>query len=280
MPIDKVWVVAETADGKPTTITSELLTKARSLGATVEAVAWGADTAGCAAELGTFGATTVYDVGDLGGALPGAPGPTSHPATKLGSRMRGQPAQAGRPRRGPGRDSRKEPRPDRNRRKRAAPVSGHRNASHLAGHQGDPVMPVRRQVQSVRGPQSPVGEHPHRPQVDQQAVVLAGDRPDMHVEHRGAAPDQPDHRESNRVEPGERHDRAACAGQGGDGRLKLRGQRVRIGARPQQVVPACRDADQVGTHRSRRRDLLVDDLAQQLAADREISVPKARTVLC
>ncbi len=73
MPIDKIWVVAEVADGKPTTITLELLTKARSLAGTVEAVAWGTDTSGVAAELGSFGATTVHDVGDLSGALPGAP---------------------------------------------------------------------------------------------------------------------------------------------------------------------------------------------------------------
>ena len=36
-------------------------------------MAWGPDTASLAAGLGEYGATTVYDVGDLGGALPGAP---------------------------------------------------------------------------------------------------------------------------------------------------------------------------------------------------------------
>jgi electron transfer flavoprotein alpha subunit len=73
MSIDKVWVLAETADGAPTSTTLELLTRARSLGTTVEAVAWGSDTAAVAAELGTYGAATVYDVGDLGASLPGAP---------------------------------------------------------------------------------------------------------------------------------------------------------------------------------------------------------------
>ena len=73
MSIDKVWVLAETADGAPTSTTLELLTRARSLGTTVEAVAWGSDTAAVAAELGTYGVATVYDVGDLGAALPGAP---------------------------------------------------------------------------------------------------------------------------------------------------------------------------------------------------------------
>ncbi|HUC03802.1 MAG TPA: electron transfer flavoprotein subunit alpha/FixB family protein [Acidimicrobiales bacterium] len=73
MPIDKVWVLAEVGDSGPTPITLELLTEARSLASTVEAVAWGADTASLAGPLGEYGASTVYDVGDLGGALPGAP---------------------------------------------------------------------------------------------------------------------------------------------------------------------------------------------------------------
>jgi electron transfer flavoprotein alpha subunit len=73
MSIEKVWVLAESAEGTPTSTTLELLTQARSMGATTEAVAWGSDTAAVAAELGNFGATTVYDVGDLGDALPGAP---------------------------------------------------------------------------------------------------------------------------------------------------------------------------------------------------------------
>src|SRR3984885_13608648 len=73
MAIDKVWVLAEAGDSGPTPVTLELLTEARSVAGTVEAVAWGAETASLAAALGEYGATTVYDVGDLGGALPGVP---------------------------------------------------------------------------------------------------------------------------------------------------------------------------------------------------------------
>ena len=72
MPIAKIWVVAEAADGKVTTSTLELLTWARATGATVEAVI-ADDGAKVAAELGAFGATTVHATGDLGGSLPGAP---------------------------------------------------------------------------------------------------------------------------------------------------------------------------------------------------------------
>jgi electron transfer flavoprotein alpha subunit len=73
MAIDKVWVLAEAGDGGPTPITLELLTEARSVASTVEAVAWGTETASLAAALGEYGATTIYDVGDLDGALPGVP---------------------------------------------------------------------------------------------------------------------------------------------------------------------------------------------------------------
>src|SRR6202453_2014351 len=73
MAIDKVWVLAEAGDAGPTAITLELLTEARAVAGTVEAVAWGTETASLAGPLGEYGATTVYDVGDLGGALPGVP---------------------------------------------------------------------------------------------------------------------------------------------------------------------------------------------------------------
>src|SRR5580658_6868237 len=73
MAIDKVWVLAETGDSGPTPVTLELLTEARSVASTVEAVAWGADAAALAGPLGEYGATTLYDVGDLEGALPGVP---------------------------------------------------------------------------------------------------------------------------------------------------------------------------------------------------------------
>src|SRR5580692_8632454 len=73
MAIDKIWVLAEHADGAPTPVTLELLTEARTVGSTVEAVAWGPDVAALAAPLGEYGATTVHDVGDIGDVLPGVP---------------------------------------------------------------------------------------------------------------------------------------------------------------------------------------------------------------
>jgi len=72
MSIAKIWVVAEIVDGAPTTTSLELVSHARTLADTVETVVWG-DGAAAAGTLGEYGATTVHDVGDLGGALPGAP---------------------------------------------------------------------------------------------------------------------------------------------------------------------------------------------------------------
>jgi len=41
MSVDTIWVLAEVADGAPITTSLELITQARSLAGTVEAVAWG-----------------------------------------------------------------------------------------------------------------------------------------------------------------------------------------------------------------------------------------------
>jgi electron transfer flavoprotein alpha subunit len=69
--MDKVLVFAESAEGKVTTATLELLTKARELGATVEAVYAGSDDAqAVAAQVGEYGATKLHVI-DPGEALPG-----------------------------------------------------------------------------------------------------------------------------------------------------------------------------------------------------------------
>ena len=60
MTVEKVWVWAELQEGKVTSGSLELLTKARELGNTVEAVLLGADAESAVAELGNHGASTVY----------------------------------------------------------------------------------------------------------------------------------------------------------------------------------------------------------------------------
>jgi electron transfer flavoprotein alpha subunit len=69
--VERIWVLAEAADGQPTSAALELLAGARGLADRVEAFAYGADVAALAGPLGEHGATRVYDAGDLGGSLPG-----------------------------------------------------------------------------------------------------------------------------------------------------------------------------------------------------------------
>ncbi|MBI2168362.1 MAG: electron transfer flavoprotein subunit alpha/FixB family protein, partial [Actinobacteria bacterium] len=59
MTLSKVWVFAETDNGAPTSVSLELLTKARELGATVEAFIAGDGTT-VAGSLGEYGAGKVY----------------------------------------------------------------------------------------------------------------------------------------------------------------------------------------------------------------------------
>ena len=70
MSVSNVWVLAESAEGAPTSTTLELLTKARQLGPSVTAFVAG-DATEIAGALGDFGAAKVYATGDLQGALPG-----------------------------------------------------------------------------------------------------------------------------------------------------------------------------------------------------------------
>ena len=60
MTLSKIWVFAEATDGKVSSTTLELLTKARELADTVEAVYAGADADAVAGPLGAHGATTVH----------------------------------------------------------------------------------------------------------------------------------------------------------------------------------------------------------------------------
>ena len=65
-----IWVHAETKDGQVSSITLELLAKARELGDVV-AVHAGSDAEAAAAELGAHGASRVLTAGDLDGGLIG-----------------------------------------------------------------------------------------------------------------------------------------------------------------------------------------------------------------
>ncbi len=74
MAVSKIWVFAEADGDKPASATLEILTKARELADTVEAVYVGANADALAAgNLGEYGAPKIYAV-DPGDALPGIVG--------------------------------------------------------------------------------------------------------------------------------------------------------------------------------------------------------------
>lgn len=73
MTLATIWVVVEPSNGSLTTTSLELLTHARTFGATVAAITWGDSGSSLAALCGEYGAATLYDVGALNGALPGVP---------------------------------------------------------------------------------------------------------------------------------------------------------------------------------------------------------------
>jgi electron transfer flavoprotein alpha subunit len=70
MTLNTVWVYAEATGDKVTTATLELLTKARALASTVEAIYAGSAADAVATQVGEYGATTLHVV-DPGDGLPG-----------------------------------------------------------------------------------------------------------------------------------------------------------------------------------------------------------------
>jgi electron transfer flavoprotein alpha subunit len=70
MALNKIWVVVDRAGDKVSPVSLELLTEAHQLAGTVEGVTWG-DAGSLAAEAGSYGASTLHTVGDLGAGLPG-----------------------------------------------------------------------------------------------------------------------------------------------------------------------------------------------------------------
>ena len=73
MAVSKIWVFAEADGDKPAGATLEILTKARELAGTVEAVFVGTNADALAGELGAHGASKVFSI-DPGDGLPGVVG--------------------------------------------------------------------------------------------------------------------------------------------------------------------------------------------------------------
>jgi electron transfer flavoprotein alpha subunit len=72
MTLSTLWVLLEPAGDSFTSTSLELLSQARTLSDNVVGITWGGGGS-LAAQAGDYGAATLYDVGDLQGALPGVP---------------------------------------------------------------------------------------------------------------------------------------------------------------------------------------------------------------
>ena len=72
MTLSTLWVLAEPSGDSFTTASLELLSHARTLANHVAAITWGGGGS-LATQAGEYGASTLYDVGDIGHALPGVP---------------------------------------------------------------------------------------------------------------------------------------------------------------------------------------------------------------
>jgi electron transfer flavoprotein alpha subunit len=72
MTLPTLWVLCEPSTGSFSSTSLELLSEARSLASAVAAITWG-EGGSFAGVAGEYGATTLYDIGDLAGALPGVP---------------------------------------------------------------------------------------------------------------------------------------------------------------------------------------------------------------
>jgi electron transfer flavoprotein alpha subunit len=72
MTLSTLWVLAEPTGDSITTTSLELLSHARTLAGNVVAITWG-NGGSFASQAGEYGASTLYDVGDLAGALPDVP---------------------------------------------------------------------------------------------------------------------------------------------------------------------------------------------------------------
>jgi len=71
MAVERILVLVERGPAGPVSASLELLSAARGLAARVDGAAWGADAASLAGTVGAYGATTLFDLGDPGDALPG-----------------------------------------------------------------------------------------------------------------------------------------------------------------------------------------------------------------
>ena len=164
-------------------------------------------------------------------------------------------------------------------RREAAGMSSSGSGARAMGHaedvehgHRDPLVTGGVEVEPIGIPVPPVAELPHSPEVDQGCVVLVDGCAEQFVVEREPAADRGIDGRPPGVERGE-HDQP-CSGCGDPvegGGVPLH-ESVDVHPRPHDVVGACVDRDQVGSHCERRLELLAQDAVELAAADRQVGI--------
>ncbi len=149
------------------------------------------------------------------------------------------------------------------------------DGERLQHHARHGVVAERREVQPVDVPHARVLDLGERPLVGHDAVVPGGDRADVLVVDRDLAAQPPEDGGELDVGAREEHHGRALGGEPGDHAVQALREAVGVGAGPEEVVAARGERHEVGVQRERGLDLLVGDLAEQPAADREVRVGEA-----
>ena len=145
-------------------------------------------------------------------------------------------------------------------------------AERPQGREGDPPVALGGHVDAVVGPHPPVAEGDQAPLVEDAGAVPLGDAPDQGGEGSGPAAGGPHERGADRVERRGHEDVGAGVADADDSVLELAGEGVDVGARPQDVVAAADDADEVRLQGQGGVELRPDDVGQEPPADGEVGV--------
>ncbi len=159
---------------------------------------------------------------------------------------------------------------------RGAPVEAGGPAERLQHGLSDPAVALGREVEPVLGPEPAVVEAGRGVQVDHRDARVLGELVDevLHPQDRGEQPGRAGHPAGGVGAAEHDHGGAGGAQPGGGGAEEFLDPGD-VAARAQHVVEPAGQGDQFGAQAGGPLDLLVVDLADELAPDGEVGVPEA-----
>lgn len=156
---------------------------------------------------------------------------------------------------------------------RCAPVVLRRQPQRLPDRLGDPRVPVGRQMQPVDVPQLGIAQHGCPVQIDDQGSVPGGQVVDQGEQLLHPRTEALHHR-TVASRAAHEHKRSARGREALHGLFEACADHAHVALGPQRVIESADECDDVRTHGGGHIDLLVDDLADQLAPYGEIRVAK------